>query len=96
MSGLKADGKENQRLKGRVRGESSAKSGHLNQSKYREQMHRKLWKRKVVGGSLGESLNGKENKGHCTSQQEASFIHICPASLERVTEGTLCLFLNDT
>lgn len=41
---LKADGKENQRRRGRA----VLKSGHLTQPKYKEQTHKELWKRQVV------------------------------------------------
>lgn len=46
MSRLKADGKENQRTMGGAEEKVVLKPGHLNPSKYKEQIHRKPWMRR--------------------------------------------------
>lgn len=46
MSRLKADRKENQRRRGGSEEKVVLKPGHLNPSKYKEQIHRKPWMRR--------------------------------------------------
>jgi hypothetical protein len=94
VSRLQADGKANQRRRGR--GQRSRQS-QVCQSKSKEQIHRKLWRKKAEGEGIGEILIIKDKQVTGTLlQQQTPFMCIYSANLEFGDGWDLWFFLNGT
>lgn len=86
---LQAEGKADPRRGRSLRGQQS----QVHQSKNKEQILRKLWKRKVEGGGVGEILSIKEKQSTgALLQQRTPFICICSADLGLADRWDLWLF----
>lgn len=96
MSRLKADRKENQRRRSGSEEQVVLKPGHLNQLKYKEQIHRKPWTRGWWEENWVEILSVEGEQGTRNfSTTDFTQVHLfCKPRVGG--RGNLCLSLNDS